>query len=112
MATLANACVVTGLVQVYNTALESVALPRLESAGGLSIEDNTDLSSVLLPALASVSGDLSITLNPALTTVAFMPVLVSVGGGLTVYDNENVTSISLPELSTVGEFAEFRLHPV
>lgn len=66
---------ITDSLTLSNTAVTDLALPDLQSVGALRITDNTGLRNVSLPQLQSVgdqngdAGELSISGNPALTSV-------------------------------------------
>ena len=62
---------------------------------------NTDLTSVILPKLVSVGGNLEVNENKELTSFTFTK-LVSVGGNLKVDDNKILTSFTFTKLVTIG----------
>lgn len=83
-----------------NAILLSVSFPLLAIAsGGLSIQGNTQLTSLLLPSLASVpAGSVTVSTNPALTALS-LPSLTTLAASLTVGSNTLLSSLSLPSLT-------------
>jgi len=62
-----------------NVALTTIALPKLAAVGGdVAIADNNDLELIDAPALASITGSLAIDRDPNLALVE-MPMLARVG---------------------------------
>jgi hypothetical protein len=92
---------------IWGTDLTSVSLPRLTSVSGdlwvgcsLGRSGNTALVRFILPALTSVAGSLALNCNDVLTTVS-LPALTTVGGDLNVYGSA-LTGLTLPALTTVS----------
>jgi hypothetical protein len=85
------------LTNVVLTATDAIAVER---AGAFSINDCPNLTSVTLPALAVVDGQLSIARNDAIGSVS-LPALTS-AGELFIATNSGLQSMSAPALATVG----------
>jgi hypothetical protein len=119
----ADVCVVGGDLTISQSALSAVSLPLLDSVGGtLTIADNSSLQSVSLPLLESVfavvvtsSAALTTLQVPALATVEqdlgieatsveslTLPALTTAGGVVRIAGNELAGAVSLPELATAG----------
>ena len=69
--------------------------------GSLHME-NTALTSFELPNLERIDGDLDIYSNAALTSLAGLSDLLSVGGNLAIQINDSLTSLDMYALSEVG----------
>ena len=85
-----------------NTALTSLSVPALASVGGyFNCSSNAALTSLSIPALASVGTTFYCDYNTALTSLS-VPALASVGGDFTCSFNAALTSLSVPALASVG----------
>lgn len=96
---------ITGFVVIYNTKLTTLKLPKLTSIGGdLQISFNNALSDLDgLPALASVGGALLIGSNSALRNVDGLSKLTTVSGRAIIAGNGSLTSVDgLSSLTSVG----------
>ncbi len=92
---------ITGDLIVNGTGITSLSLPVLEYVGGdLSITSNNYLINIDISALTSV-WRLSIFSNASLTTID-LPALDSVGSSSTIQNNAALTTIELPALDSVG----------
>ena len=119
---LAHVVTVTGDIQFYDGALQTIDLSALTTLGGqLWIENAGPVSSVLAPkltsatalllsggplstlsftALATVAGDLTIY-DPNVVTAA-LPALTSVGGNLTIRGDSQLQTVTAPNLTAVA----------
>ena len=116
--------IIGGTLRVSGTQVVILELSNLDSAGGIVIEDNTQLTDVVFtsldavdntiivsgntqldeldfPELGLVGGDLEIDNNPALGAVD-APALTSVGGELAVTDNATLGGLTLLLLTSAG----------
>ena len=86
---------ITGSLTVSgNTQLKLIDLSSLATTGAVDISDNTQLGSLTgLPA-TTITGDLAIRNNAALTTLGTMSALYRVAGNLTIDGNTALTSLS------------------
>ncbi len=100
--TLQGVTEVAGTLEVKAPELTSVCLPELTSVGGdLSVTGNDVMTSLSLPGLTSVGGYLEVNHNASLTSFE-LPALAGSGGNLQVYDNTTLTMFSLPALASIG----------
>lgn len=97
-----------GLYISNNDALSDITLPQLESATALRFESSTELVSIQLPLLTTIT-DLSLWNCPALTTLS-APQLATVVGTLGVTRNAALTTLGLPALETVHQRLEISDH--
>ncbi len=79
-----------GALQLYDTRLETLALPRLEIIDNSVSINSTALTAIELPALTTVSGTFSVSANEALSTVG-LPALSSVAGFFSISRNPRLT---------------------
>lgn len=99
--TLDGVTAITGDLNINAPGLSSIELPSLTSVGGnLDMQSNDVLESFSLPALTEVGGFLSVSSNTALTSFD-LPKLSKVGGQMDLKDSV-LTSFHLPELQSVG----------
>ncbi|HUS33244.1 MAG TPA: hypothetical protein VMZ53_32300 [Kofleriaceae bacterium] len=91
---LNRASIVSGATSITNnlklTAVDFTSMQRLE--GGVTISDNTVLTSIQLSSLQSV-GNVSISRNPALTTLSNMSSMTNVHGAFSIDDNDALVSL-------------------
>ncbi|MDD5308724.1 MAG: hypothetical protein PHU25_15510 [Deltaproteobacteria bacterium] len=98
-------CVVGNLI-IDQTDLASLSLLNLEWIGGnLTVSNNVNLTSLAgLDSIVSVYGNLNINGNTALTGAGGLGALAWVGQDLIVWNNATLTSLDgLSALSSVGE---------
>ena len=89
----------------YNIDIERdiEAIAQCESISGNLDFDNEDwLTSIDLPCLTSVGGDLIIENNNALTSVDGLSSLTTVGGPLEILDCDALANIDMPALTSMG----------
>ena len=92
---------ITGNLEISYTQIDTITLPHLQSVSGFfTIDGNDNLTGVDLPQLQSV-GEISISDNNNLTSIT-VPQLQSVSGGVYIYDSTTLTSIDFPQLQSVG----------
>jgi len=77
-----------------NCGLTTIDLPALQTVQTLRLRDNDLLETLSLPALDTITGDLDVTFNPALTAIA-MPALTGTGA-LEVGWNDGLVELSAP----------------
>jgi hypothetical protein len=87
---------VTGTLSIVGTDLTNVALNALVSVGSLEVTTNTELVSVILPALTKVRTSRSCS-NGGLSIV-----LTVCSGGLYVGGNDRLSVLDLPALDDAG----------
>jgi hypothetical protein len=89
-------------------ALTSVSLPALKRVdGNLDLSGNANLTSVTLTALQNIPGG-SLFLGSDKITGAFsLPSLVSTGGDIQLQSNTLMTSFSAPSLTSIGGIGSF-----
>jgi hypothetical protein len=94
---------VAGSLRIVSEHLSTLALPELTAVGGdLIVEDNGALSAVELPNLVSIGGELRIVGNDQLQTVA-APALESIGSWYRVLLNETLPTLpNLDGLVSIG----------
>ena len=92
---------VTGRIVVRASNATSLGLPALGQAGSVEVEDNEAITSVTLPAIALITGDLIIRSNQALATLDIRA-LERVGGRVIVTDNGALRELAAPNLESVG----------
>jgi len=98
---------ITGSLTIAGTELTSVNLPALKTVSGdIVIGVDTTLTSLSLPALTTVGGSLNVLGNSALTGLS-LPALTTIGDDLHVSINTTLTSFNLPVLTTLGGSIEF-----
>lgn len=88
-------------LQAFNIDAErirSISMPALVDAKRVDISDRPQLTTVALPKLATVRGDVAIEDDPALTAVD-LPALAVVGGRLDIEHLEVATAVRLPSLA-------------
>lgn len=97
--------VVTGGVSLQeNSALETIVLPSLRSVGGpLYIDNNFRLAVVSATNLAFVGDDVDIGSNGALATLS-LPALTETGGSLTISHNAKLVNLLADRVSKVSGF--------
>lgn len=112
---------ITGTLDVTATELPAVRLPSLAAAGAIVIAANAGLTTVDLPSLTSIEGDLVVgpIPNPDADPDAAgnhslerlgLPALASIGGGITIWGNSSLTHIDLPALrAAAGDVTIFGL---
>lgn len=94
---------VGGTVRVVaNGSLRGMFLPRLERAGGISVEGNAGLATISLPRLQSVQGSLVLSEDGSLELID-LSALVTVGKDLVITGNPKLTLIEADKLTTVLE---------
>jgi len=81
--------------------LTSVNLPLLTSAGSVNVLGNPLLTTLALPSLATVRGNLSIQSN-GVTSVTLPSLHTIRGTGMGIVNNPNLVTISLPALQAPG----------
>lgn len=83
----------------------AINVSNLRSVAGFLRIWDSDIQELIIDGLTTINGDLQLSENWALTSVAF-PSLLSVGGSLLVFSEqaeaENLTTIAFSELRTVG----------
>jgi|GEM_PF-5212735 len=101
---VANQIVSVGSLAItQNDALTSLSLPALKTVGGEVIVNNDDaLTSLNFPALTSVGGNFGANNLPVLMSVN-LPVLASVGGNLNFIMDPALSSLGVPVLTTTHE---------
>jgi len=104
---LATYCEVTGHLTVYNTSLTSLTIPQITEVGGdVSVTSNASLTSLTIPNLSSVGGSLIVESNATLTSFE-LPALTEVGEGeydnVSVKHNDALTSFDLSALARVSD---------
>ena len=88
-------------------ALTSVSLPALKTVdGNLDISGNANLTSVTLTALATCGLSLFLG-SDAITGALSLPALVSTGRDVQLQSNTLMTSFSAPLLTTIGGIGSF-----
>jgi hypothetical protein len=87
---------------VANGNLGALRLPRLERAGRISIEGNSELATLSMPRLREVGGALIISGNPDLALVD-AGALEAVGGELAITDNARLVLIEAARLERAGD---------
>lgn len=93
---------------VVNTALNLIQFSALEEVTGfLNISANTNLESIILPALETTGADL--ILEGPSVTIFQIPQLITVGNELSFSNLDSLTSLSLPNLTTTVSNAYFTL---
>jgi hypothetical protein len=85
------------LTVVGNATLISFELPALEGAGVIGITGNQALASLSLPSLANVSDTLTVSNNPALTSLGSLEALQTVGS-LAITGNSMLPQCSVDAL--------------
>jgi hypothetical protein len=91
-----------------NASMTHIGLSALEKTGKLIVEDCPSLTEINeLTALEEARSGLSIQECSSLTTLD-LPALTTVGGDVYIYKNASLASLSAPELSEVN--GELRLH--
>lgn len=85
-----------------NGNLHGVFLPKLATAGSLTIESNVALTTVSTPLLSKLTGDLRVTDNGGLELVE-MSSLAMVEGELRIEGNPNLTLLELAKLERARE---------
>ena len=92
---------VGGSIQIEsNQLLRGVFLPRLESAGRISIAANSSLYTIAAPRLATVHGAFVIA-ELGLLEILDLSALVTVGKDLVIADNPRLGLVELAALSSV-----------
>ncbi|HEU4732716.1 MAG TPA: hypothetical protein VFT22_32695 [Kofleriaceae bacterium] len=92
---LANLTKVTGAVTISSNAkLKTVDLSKLATTGPVEVADNPQLTQLTGFAATTISGDLAIRGNAALTTLGTMSALYRVTGNLTIADNAALTNLA------------------
>ena len=84
-----------------NTALGSIALPSLLTAQNVWVRNNTSLTSVSVPSLSFITGNLELTNSPALASTDFGS-LLSIGGNLLVSATRLRTFAGFAQVTSVG----------
>jgi len=93
---------ITGDLDVDAPGISSLSLPALTFVvGNLDIRGNNDMTSLDLTNLTTVGGYLSISTNTALTSLD-LTALMSVGGYLYIHLNYALTSLEITALTSVG----------
>lgn len=77
--------------------------------GAMSIAYNTLLTSLSLPLLATIAGNLELV--DLQIAAPSLPSLVSIGGALYFAESSVVTNITLPQLTTIGGLTQVRDNP-
>jgi len=98
---LEHLVVIGGSLRVIGTQVTIIELGALQSAGGIVIQGNTELTTVTLPELDAVLGDFTLVDNDGLETV-LIPELELVGGDLVVADNATLGTFETGSLEAVG----------
>jgi len=87
---------VTGALDIAaNGNLHGIRMPVLARAARVAIEGNVALTTILLPALATVDGGVAIAGNSDLELVD-LTALAAIGGELAIADNPQLTLLELP----------------
>jgi len=101
---------ITGTLTVDATGLTSLILPSLEWVGGdLKIQSDVSLTILDMSALKTVDGILLISYNNALTSLVGLSNLTSVGGNPSISGNATLTHLVV---SLRGRPPFFGWHPI
>ena len=86
-----------------NTALGSITLPVLQSAGSITAQcmNKPGLSGLSLPRLMTVTNDLDVDSCPSLTSLDF-PMLTSVGDTVFIANHSLLASLDVTSLESIG----------
>ncbi len=85
-----------------NAALTSISFPSLVTTWLFSIQVNTALTTISAPNLAATTGDIDLTILPALSTVNFSS-LATTGGSLLLSSASALANLSgFPKLASVA----------
>ncbi len=92
---------VVGGLNITQTLLTSVEIPRLKNAGDITCDGNPALLSIVLPALMSTT-EVEIGLNPLLNRVE-LPLLARLEDGLSLYSDPALVDVAFPDLRFVNK---------
>ena len=85
---------VTGGVHITGTGATAIRFPVLATLGRLEVANNPALTQISGLVATSISGDVTLRTNPALTTIGTMSSLTLIGGSLVLDDNDALVDLT------------------
>jgi PKD repeat protein len=102
LAQIAGCESISGDLTIQDGVFTTVDLPNLVSVGGdLSVSSASLMTTLSLPALTNTGGDLWVNSLPQLTTLS-LPALTEAGGDLTISNHSSLANLTLGPVDTVG----------